>query len=149
MSGPSTTSRQPASALPTGRLLIGQVAAGCIAAILWLLGTLVGGFGTPILLQGLIEVALVTAVALLCTLAIAPWTVRPAGTWAMVLITTSLVRLVVIAGLSLLLYSAARMAPKALVASAFVTIAAILITETLVTARFLSRLSPDSTATKA
>ncbi|MEE2908307.1 MAG: hypothetical protein VX527_10825 [Planctomycetota bacterium] len=149
MNGPSATNRQPNSALPTGRLLLGQLAGGCIAAVLWLLGTLGGGYGSSILQQGLIEVAMVTAITLVCTVAIAPWTVRPAGTWAMVLITTSMVRLVVIAGLSLLLYSAARMAPKALVVSAFVTIAAILITETLVTARFFSRLSPDNPATNA
>ncbi|MDG2422610.1 MAG: hypothetical protein P8M22_01390 [Phycisphaerales bacterium] len=61
--------------------------------------------------------------------------------------TTSLVRLVIIIGLSLLLYSAARMAPKALVVSAFVTIAAVLIAETLVTTRFLSRLKSESKTT--
>ena len=130
-----------------GTLLLGQLVAGCIAAILWTLGTLGGGFGTTVLFEGLAEVGLVTAVALLCTIAIAPWTVRPAGTWAIVLMTTSLVRLVIIIGLSLLLYSAARMAPKALVVSAFVTIAAVLIAETLVTTRFLSRLKSESKTT--
>tara|TARA_B100002051_G_scaffold154934_1_gene146470 strand:+ start:802 stop:1251 length:450 start_codon:yes stop_codon:yes gene_type:complete len=144
---PSEPGKQPSAPLPTKALLVGQFAAGCIAAVLWSLGTILGGFGSSLLVEGLIEIGLVTGVVLACTLAIAPWTVRPAGTWAVVLIATSLVRLVVITGLTLLLYSAARMAPKALVVSAFVTIATVLIAETLVTTRFLSRLSSERKAT--
>ena len=146
LSGPE---KQLSAPLPTGALLTGQFAAGCIAAVLWTLGTLAGGFGTETLLEGLVEVGLVTGVVLACTCAIAPWTVRPAGTWAVILIATSLVRLVVITGLTLLLYSAARMAPKALLVSAFVAIATVLIAETLVTTRFLSRLTRRSKPTSS
>ena len=132
-------SQQPSAALPTKQLLVGQAAGGLLAGLLWLLGTWVGEFGATILQAGLIEVGLVVTIALVGTLIITPWKVRPIGTWAIVLITTSLVRLVVITGLTLVLYSAAQMAPKALVVSAFMTILAILIIETLVAARFMSQ----------
>jgi uncharacterized membrane protein YqjE len=63
----------------------------------------------------------------------------------MILLGSSLVRLILITGLSLLLYSAALMAPKALVISAFLPIATILVLETVFIARFLTRLSPVNT----
>ena len=140
---------QPTAPLPTAQLLLAQFAAGCLAAIFWTLGTMISGFGSGVLLEGLAEIGLVTGVVLACTLAIAPWIARPAGTWAVMLITTSLIRLVIITGLTLLLYSAARMAPKALLVSAFVAIATVLIAETLVTTRFLSRLTGRSKPTSS
>ncbi|MCH2132622.1 MAG: hypothetical protein MK116_02615 [Phycisphaerales bacterium] len=143
MTPPAVPSRQPEWAYPTATLLTGQVLATAAAAVLWVAGTLIGGFGTTILVAGLIEIGLVTAIAVLGTLAIRPWVVRPAGTWAVMLIATSLVRIVVIAGLSVLLYSAARMAPKALLVSGFLAILGILIVETLITARFQNRLSME------
>ena len=63
----------------------------------------------------------------------------------MILLGSSLVRLVLITGLSLLLYSAAQMAPKAVVISAFLPVATILVFETVVIARFLTNLSPVNT----
>ena len=144
---PSQTSVKQASlALPTGLLMSGQVLAAIIAAVLWVLGVLSGGFGGTILFQGLVEIALVMVISLGGILAIRPGVARPAVSWAVLFIAGSLVRLVVTAGLSLLLYSAAHMAPKALVVSGFMAFIASLIIEAVITARLLSRVSPESTA---
>ena len=135
---------QPESALPMTSLLVGHCLAGAGAALLWLAGTLGSGQSRPILVAGLIEVALVTTLAVGSILVILPWRIRPVGTWAVVLITTSLVRVIVTIGLSVLLYSAAQLAPKALVVSAFVAFIAGLVVETTITSRFMSRLRPGS-----
>lgn len=145
MNTPSGTNKQPITALPTGTIIVVQALGGVLAGCLWILGTLIGGFGADPILPGLLEIALVTTVTVACTLAITPWTLRPVGTWAMILLGSSLVRLILITGLSLLLYSAALMAPKALVISAFLPIATILVLETVFIARFLTRLSPVNT----
>lgn len=143
MNDSSGTQKQPITPLPTPRIIIAQLLASGLAGGLWVLGTLIGGFGSNLVGPGLLEIALVCGVAIGCTLAITPWTHRPAGTWAMILLAASLVRLILITGLSLLLYSAALMAPKALVISAFLPIATILAFETFVIARFLTSLSPE------
>ena len=139
------SNQQPVTPLPTSKIIIGQILGGVLAAILWILGTLLGGFGSELARLGLLEIGLVIVVAVACSLAITPWTPRPVGTWAMILLGSSLVRLVLITGLSLLLYSAAQMAPKAVVISAFLPVATILVFETVVIARFLTNLSPVNT----
>ncbi len=147
MNTSTATAHQPVTPLPTKKIVIGQVLAGTVAAGLWVLGLIIGGFGPDLILPGLLEIALVICVAVACTLAITPWTPRAVGTWAMILLGSSLVRLILITGLSLLLYSAALMAPKAMVISAFLPIATILVLETVVIARFLTSLSPVKTTT--
>lgn len=145
MNTPSDSNKQPITALPTKLIILAQILAGVIAGGLWILGTLIGGFGPDLILPGLVEIALVVCVTVVCTLAIMPWTPRPVATWAMILIGSFLVRVILITGLSLLLYSAALMAPKALVISAFLPIAMILALENVVIARFLTSLSPVTT----
>ena len=145
MNPPSGSNKQPITALPTKLILLAQILAGALAGALWILGTLIGGFGPDLILPGLLEIALVLCVTVLCTLAITPWTPRPVATWAMIVIGSSLVRLILITGLTLLLYSAALMAPKALVISAFLPIATILVLENVVIARFLTSLPPVTT----
>ena len=145
MNLPQTSVKQASLSLPSGLLMSGQVLAAIIAAVLWVLGVLSGGFGGTILFEGLVEIALVMVLALAGILAIRPGVPRPAVTWAVLFIAGSLVRLVVTAGLSLLLYSAAHMAPKALLVSGFVAFMVSLIIETVITARLLSRVSPEST----
>ena len=143
---PQPSANQASLSLPTGLLMSGQVVAALIAAILWVLGVLTGGFGTSILLQGLLEITLVMILAMAGILAIRPGVTRPAVSWAVLFIAGSLGRLVVTAGLSLLLYSAAHMAPKALLVSGFMAFMASLIIEAVITARLLSRVTPESTA---
>ncbi|MBG84383.1 MAG: hypothetical protein CMJ40_07555 [Phycisphaerae bacterium] len=145
MNPPTGPHKQPITPLPTRSIILAQILAGAIACGLWILGTLIGGFGADLILPGLLEIGLVIFVTVICTLVITPWTPRPVATWAMILIGSSLVRLILITGLSLLLYSAALMAPKALVISAFLPIATILALETVVIARFLTSLSPVNT----
>ena len=131
--------KQPELALPTSQLLVGHVLAGAAAAILWTLGVLEGGHGTTLLLQGLCEVLLVVLVAAGTTLLLQPWVVRPAMTWAMLVLGGSLLKLVLTASLSVLLYFAAQMPVKGLLIAGFVAFLSNLIIETILIARSLSR----------
>jgi hypothetical protein len=146
-SASSIASRIPTGPLPTTTLLVGNLLVGLLIGALWAGITMLLGLEREITLAGLTEIGLVTVVGIAAIFAMTPWKMRPATGWLTTIFTVELVRLAATIGLTVLLYSATRMAPKALLVSAFSAFVGILIIETTITARSLGQLSPPDPTT--
>ena len=138
-------SNQPAVQLPTATLIRADLAATLVAVALGLGGTLLLGKGLQMGLQTALGAGLAGVVALAGTWLIGPDKTRPVLLWANLLIALASGRLVVSAGAILLLYFAAQMSASALLCGMLLTLAIVLLAETIIAARCFSKATPADT----
>ena len=138
----AVVARQAETDLPLDRLLLGNLAAGCIAACLGLgaaaslgLGLTTGGFTA-------LGAGLAGGVAIAGTLIVQPGRKRPILHWATLLIALASGRLVVSAGGCLLLYFAAQMPVAPLLVGMFLTLVIALFIDTRIAVRRFKQATP-------
>lgn len=131
------TNEGPTIALPTRRLLAAALIACAVAAAGWSLVAWLGGFATNEILVGPCGAAIVAAAMVAGVLTIGPWKRRPVGLWTTFWMAATIIRMLLTAACTLLLYSAASFGAVALVAAVVGAYLLALLAEVLVLARFL------------
>jgi len=130
----------PEISLSFRRLATAQCGATIVAATLWWVGTVVGGFGIKIAITGATESGVLCVVSLAILLLFSPGKKRPIATVATLWSATSFIRFLVALIVSTLLYYEAQFGLRPLMFSFLLTAVFLLIAETKVLSNSLSEL---------
>jgi hypothetical protein len=125
--------------LPAARLVWAVVTAAGLIGSGWMGATIVLGQPVEVQWAGLIGAGVVLVVSVLGILAMAPWKTRPASMWMTLWLAGTLVRMLAAPALTFLLYSALPLNAMALTLSVAVAYLFVLLTETAVIARHVSK----------
>jgi hypothetical protein len=130
----------PEISLSFRRLATAQCGATIVAATLWWVGAVVGGFGMKIAVTGATESGVLCVVSLAILLLFSPGKKRPIATVATLWSATSFIRFLVALIVSTLLYYEAQFGLRPLMFSFLLTAVFLLIAETKVLSYSLSEL---------
>jgi hypothetical protein len=151
MSGPAPRVEEPTLSLPTGKLLATVLLAGLGTAGLWWLLLRAGlglALGVPAgageLVDGLVGIGLVLAIALVSVVVMTPWKTRPMSAWMNLWLAGTVLRLLLTPPAAFVLYSAASFGAAALTLSVAAAYIAILFSEAIVLSLHLKRTLPGS-----
>lgn len=136
--------KSPEIALSFRKIATAQCIATFLAAVLWVAGSLVGGFGGKIAGTGAIESMLLLIVSLVVLVLFSPNKKRPIATLATLWSATSFIRFLAALGASTLLYYAAQFGLRPLLFSFLWTAVFLLVAETKVLASILSKTSQSA-----
>ena len=123
------------------RLALAQLVASSLAAILWVIGSMVSGFGKQIALAGIAETAVLFATSFVFLVVFIPGKKRPVATAATLWSAASFLRFLAALGASILLYYAAQFGARPLMFSFLLTAVLLLIWETRVIAHDLTNIN--------
>ena len=122
--------KSPEIALSFRKIATAQCIATFLAAVLWVAGSLAGGFGGKIAGTGAVESTLLLIVSLVVLVLFSPNKKRPIATLATLWSATSFIRFLAALGASTLLYYAAQFGLRPLIFSFLLTSVFLLIAET-------------------
>ncbi len=137
----ATTNNDPTLALPTQRIIGAILLAAAFTGSAWVGVTLVLKKDSSVQTAGLVGAAVVAVVCVLGLLAIIPWKPRPISMWMTMWLFGTVVRLFATPALTFLLYSAVPLNAMALTLSVALAYLTVLLTETAVIARHVSRVT--------
>ena len=130
--------KSPQISLSFRRLATAQCGATIVAATLWWVGAVVGGFGMKIAVTGATESGLLCIVSLAILLLFSPGKKRPIATVATLWSATSFIRFLAALIVSSLLYYEAQFGLRPLMFSFLLTAVLLLVAETKVLANLLA-----------
>ena len=131
----------PTTSFSFRRLAGAQLVASSIAAILWVVGSLVGGYGKQIAFAGIAETAVLFATSFVFLVVFIPSKKRPVATAATLWSAGSFLRFLAALGVSILLYYAAQFGVRPLMFSFLLSAVLLLICETRVIAHDLTNIN--------
>lgn len=120
----------PEIALSFRKIATAQCLAAFLASVLWVAGSLLGGFGGKIAGTGAVEATLLLIVSLIVLILFSPNKKRPIATLATLWSATSFIRFLAALGASTLLYYGAQFGLRPLIFSFLLTSVFLLIAET-------------------
>jgi hypothetical protein len=137
---------EPTLTLPTGRIIAAMLLAAAFTGSAWVGIALALKMDATVQTAGLVGVAIVAVVCVLGLLAITPWKPRPVSTWMTLWLAGTVLRLFATPALTFLLYFAAPLNALAVTLSVALAYLIVLLTETAVIARHVSRVTQPASS---
>jgi len=137
--------KSPKISISFQKLATSQCIATICGIVVWSLGVIICGYGTKIMVTGVVVAGTLFVVSIIALLLFSPEKQRPIGTLATLWSVTSFVRFLAALGASSLLYYVAQFGLRPLMFSFLLTAVFLLIAETKALSKMLAEYSPTTT----